>query len=350
MLPRALNREQLVGTTQAFIQSQLGTSHAYVWGIHETVASDGGRYPHAHIAFSERRDTGRAQTPHEYFTPQVNPKERVFSQRQWPFAARQAWSDTLNVTLEAAGAPDRVSARSFRDQGIDWQAAQYIDRQTLQRDKARLHQRERTEDTPEALVKRTQEWEARKRQLGLTQEMSHAEIVQRIGEASRTRLRSEREMPARVLHPDLSPANNVQQGQSGGMQDRPPRPTRYEGPVIGNRRSMIYHEPTQKNYRDVHPNNQEHFRTAHEAEMAGYRRARNDLYSGTSEHRLEHIRQLQRQEVYYTQHPEVLRPPAHLAAIAKVLQDDEHASGRRRMRPRWNREEEEQTRGMGRTW
>jgi hypothetical protein len=192
MLPRALGRAELVATVEAFVQSQLGTAHAHVWGIHETMASDGGRYPHVHIAFSERKDTGMAHTPREYFSQQVNPKERTFSARDWPFAARQAWSDTLNAALEAAWSADRVSARSFRDQGMDWQTAGYIDRQTLQRDKALLRQRTRVEDTSEAVAKRTQEWEARKHELGITHGMERQAIVQRIGDHSREHLRRER--------------------------------------------------------------------------------------------------------------------------------------------------------------
>jgi hypothetical protein len=208
-LPRALGRGEVHATVEAFIQSQLGTSHAYVWGIHETVASDGGRYPHVHIAFSERPARhGLAQAA--TFSV-ANPKNTTFHDRQWPSAARQAWSDTLNVALEAAGASERVSARSFRDQGMDWQTAQYIDRKTLQRNKSLLHERARTEDTPEMLATRTQEWESRKRELGLTRGMEREEVVRRIGDASRARLTTTIEPLQRTRTLDLDDAYKATQ-------------------------------------------------------------------------------------------------------------------------------------------
>lgn len=186
-LPRELTHAQQREVVEAFVRSQLGDRHAYVWGIHETTASDGGRYPHVHIAFSERADTGRAQTPQEYFAQQWNPKDRSFHDREWPTAARQAWSDALNMGLEQAGVAERVSARSFADQGLERSPADYISRQQLQRNKALLHERDGGEDTPTMQAQRREEWDARKMALGITQGMAAEEVAQRIGDASRTR-------------------------------------------------------------------------------------------------------------------------------------------------------------------
>lgn len=47
------------------------------------------------------------------------------------------------------------------------------------------------------------------------------------------------------------------------------------GPIIGNRRSKIFHRPTCPNYTDVSPNNRVLFQSSEEAEEAGYRAARN---------------------------------------------------------------------------
>jgi hypothetical protein len=208
-LPRALGRGELVATVETFLQSQLGKSHAYVWGIHETVASDGGQYPHVHIAFSER-PTRSGMEPQAHFSV-ANRKNALFNHRQWPVAARQAWSDTLNVALEASGSPERVSARSFLDQGVAWQTAQYIDRKTLQRNKALLHERERTHDTPEMHAKRAQEWETRKRELGITRDMGVDEKVRCIGDASRARLTASIEPPQRTRTHDLETAEKATQ-------------------------------------------------------------------------------------------------------------------------------------------
>jgi hypothetical protein len=53
---------------------------------------------------------------------------------------------------------------------------------------------------------------------------------------------------------------------------------RWELPLIGNKKSLIYHTYTQANYGDVHPNNQVRFWTEQDAIDAGYRRAENDHY------------------------------------------------------------------------
>ncbi len=47
------------------------------------------------------------------------------------------------------------------------------------------------------------------------------------------------------------------------------------GPIIGNRRSRIYHWPGCPNYNDVSPQNRVIFQSREEAERAGYRAARN---------------------------------------------------------------------------
>lgn len=55
----------------------------------------------------------------------------------------------------------------------------------------------------------------------------------------------------------------------------PARPDTRPAPVVGNRRSGIYHLPHCPSYADVSPGNRVPFATSREAEAAGYRRARN---------------------------------------------------------------------------
>jgi micrococcal nuclease len=57
--------------------------------------------------------------------------------------------------------------------------------------------------------------------------------------------------------------------------DSIPAPTTSPYPVIGNRKSHIYHRPDCPNYRQVAPKNRVAFNSAAEAEEAGYRVARN---------------------------------------------------------------------------
>jgi hypothetical protein len=180
VLPRELPVAQQVGAVKDFIQSQLGTQHAYVYGIHQTTASDGKPYPHVHIAFSERVDTGTTQTPQEYFARNGCQKDRYFSARGFPAAVRHAWADTLNVSLERAGSVLRVDPRSFRDQGKDIEPVKYV--RDLRGRKDLLAERPER-DIDQAAVQRY--WEDRKRQLGITDTLDHATKVQRIGEASR---------------------------------------------------------------------------------------------------------------------------------------------------------------------
>jgi deoxyribonuclease-1 len=54
-----------------------------------------------------------------------------------------------------------------------------------------------------------------------------------------------------------------------------PRVVAASGPVIGNRRSHVYHRPDCPNYADVASRNRVPFGSATEAESAGYRLARN---------------------------------------------------------------------------
>lgn len=183
-LPRDLTHAQQQDAVQDFVQGQLGTRHAYVWGIHETVASDGKRYPHVHMAFSERTDTGQGLGPEQYFSQRGYHKDRVFNDRAWPQAARQAWSDTLNATLEQAGAVARVDARTFRAQGFDRDGAEYVKRQDVREHPEKLQERPPVADTPEMQQRRAAAWEDRKQVLGLSQGMTREEVVQRIRDAS----------------------------------------------------------------------------------------------------------------------------------------------------------------------
>lgn len=181
-LPRELSLPDQRRVVQEFIRSQLGNRHAYVWGIHQPTATDGQPYPHVHIAFSERQDTGQEFPPHVYFSRVGNLKDRRFNDAGWPAAARQAWSDTLNVALEECGSISRVDPRSLLAQGIDREPVQKLHSARLQIDNSELRERPRYEENHAATHRY---WEARKVALGITPDMSHDARMQRIAEASR---------------------------------------------------------------------------------------------------------------------------------------------------------------------
>ena len=76
-----------------------------------------------------------------YFAQQVNPEGAELQPSAVALRRTASLERYAQRGTGSGGATDRVSARSFKDQGIDWQTAIYRPRQTLQRDKALLHQR-----------------------------------------------------------------------------------------------------------------------------------------------------------------------------------------------------------------
>lgn len=188
-LPRELSQAEQQQAVQDFLRVQLGERHAYVWAMHESVASDGKPHPHVHMAFSERQQTGRELSPQEYFS-RTNPKDRYFNERTWPTKARQAWSDTLNVTLERSGSMSRVDPRTLRAQGIDRDPVENLHKDRLRRDNSELRARPQATENHAATHAY---WTARKAELGITPGMAHAEALQRITAASRQLVRQPQE-------------------------------------------------------------------------------------------------------------------------------------------------------------
>lgn len=189
-LPRELSLDDHKQVVQDFLTAQLGERHAYVWAIHQPTASDGQPYPHFHAAFSERRDTGKALPPHEYFSRMGNQKDRMFNAAGWPRAARQAWSDTLNVCLERNQSLSRIDPRTLRAQGIDRTPARKLDTSELRRDDSPIREQARYAENYAATHAY---WETRKRELGITRGMGREDIIQRIGDASREAVRPPQE-------------------------------------------------------------------------------------------------------------------------------------------------------------
>jgi hypothetical protein len=112
-----------------------------------------------------------------------------------------------------------------------------------------------------------QYWEQRKAFLGITRDMSRTDKVGRI-----VALRHGTKAPT----PQRSPSRQPRVEVSTEDLDK-----RWSTPILGNKRSLIYHLPTHKNYGDVGPHNQVRFWTEREAQAAGYRRARNEYGVGS---------------------------------------------------------------------
>lgn len=109
-LPRELNYEQQIALVREFVQTQFVDKGMIAdIAIHDKWASDGGRQPHAHIMLTLRDVTkdGFAK------------KNREWNDRTLVSAWRDAWADTTNRHLEAAGRNERLSLESYAARGID---------------------------------------------------------------------------------------------------------------------------------------------------------------------------------------------------------------------------------------
>lgn len=109
-LPRELNHEQQIALVREFVQTQfVGQGMCADIAIHDKLASDGKNQPHCHIMLTLRDVTN------EGFAK----KNREWNNRTLVSAWRDAWADTTNRHLEAAGRSERLSLESYAAQGID---------------------------------------------------------------------------------------------------------------------------------------------------------------------------------------------------------------------------------------
>lgn len=109
-LPRELNTEQQIALVREFVQSQFVSQGMIAdIAIHDKEASDGGRQPHTHIML-----TMRDVSPDGF-----GKKNREWNKRTHVTGWRQAWEEITNRHLAAAGREERLSLRSYKEQGID---------------------------------------------------------------------------------------------------------------------------------------------------------------------------------------------------------------------------------------
>lgn len=109
-LPRELNAEQQIALVREFVQTQFVSQGMIAdIAIHDKLASDGKNQPHCHIMLT-LRDVSRDG---------FGKKNREWNQRTLVSVWRDAWAETTNRHLEAAGRHERLSLRSYEEQGID---------------------------------------------------------------------------------------------------------------------------------------------------------------------------------------------------------------------------------------
>ena len=66
-LPRELARRQQMDAARDVLHVAFGTTHPYVWALHDPRAADGGRQPHVHVLWSARTLDAHARSPEHFF-------------------------------------------------------------------------------------------------------------------------------------------------------------------------------------------------------------------------------------------------------------------------------------------
>lgn len=282
-LPHEFSQEQNLALTRDLVDAIAGDRLPITYACHAPATLDGSRQqPHLHLLISARASDGYDRSPAQHFRrynaayPERGGarKDPVFNALGAPKRYRVLISDLVNLHLERAGLAARVHPDTLARRQLDrdpepkllpsesdryrktgeWGPTM---RQVLATRAQRAGQWEREQENARSY------WEERRVQLDLDRERTREQEVAHI-----------RDLAGQMHAPQWQMTQELdRQRQKGRDLDQ-----RWERPLIGNSNSMIYHTPEHKNYGDVMPANQVHFRTEREAIEAGYRRAANDHY------------------------------------------------------------------------
>ncbi|MBO9745970.1 MobA/MobL family protein [Xanthomonas phaseoli pv. dieffenbachiae] len=132
--PRQLSAEGRLRVVAALIDRIPGKFHAYTWGIHNQIASDGGEQPHVHLIWSERIQDGIDRSPERFFARAAAATTCRETGKKRPVAPaaggcrkaghgspeflayiRQTWEELVNRQLTLEGSQIRVDRRSYAD-------------------------------------------------------------------------------------------------------------------------------------------------------------------------------------------------------------------------------------------
>lgn len=132
--PRQLSPAGRLKVVAALINRIPGKSHAYTWGIHNQIASDGGEQPHVHLIWSERIQDGIDRPPERFFAraaveitcrktskkAPVDPtaggcRKAGHGAPEFLAYIRQTWEELVNRQLTHEGSQIRVDRRSYTD-------------------------------------------------------------------------------------------------------------------------------------------------------------------------------------------------------------------------------------------
>ncbi|WAW94269.1 MobA/MobL family protein [Xanthomonas citri pv. malvacearum] len=135
--PRQLSPEGRQKVVAALIDQIPGKCHAYTWGIHNQIASDGGEQPHVHLIWSERIQDGIDRPPERFFAraaagvtckktgnkAPVDPaaggcRKAGHGSPEFLAYIRQTWEELVNRQLSLEGSQIRVDRRSYADRRV----------------------------------------------------------------------------------------------------------------------------------------------------------------------------------------------------------------------------------------
>ncbi|HSX82028.1 MAG TPA: MobA/MobL family protein [Candidatus Saccharimonadia bacterium] len=288
-LPRELSPEARLELAHDITETFFA-QYPHTWAVHCPTGSDGQEQPHVHVVLSERRDDGIARTPEVYFrraaTATQDPathgvrKDRGFHGKARLRELRAGIATLTNAALEREGHAVAVSHESLEARGIMRPTLVYGGAKT-QAAITQARQTARDERAAEENAVNLAGWQAHRATHKLT-DLSREAMVEQV----RDRFWLKDTSPAREQERQASVGRAIERayGQTGRGRPLPreegsdDRTRRWELPLIGNRKSRIYHTFQHKNYGEVHPKNQVHFWTEQDAIDAGYRRAANDHY------------------------------------------------------------------------
>lgn len=145
-LPRELDENQRHELVKDWIESELGDKHAYQYAIHNPIALDDKEQPHVHLMFSDRLVDDIERAPDQYFKrynskkPQLGGAKKANTpklskdRKDELKAMRERWEQTCNKHLKLANSNARISMKSYKERGIDWQPLNIPMRQFKKRD------------------------------------------------------------------------------------------------------------------------------------------------------------------------------------------------------------------------
>lgn len=232
-LPRELTSSQQMDAAMDFLHAAFGETHPHVWAFHDPLASDGGHQPHVHVLWSARTLDKHDRSAHQFFRryQREHPdrggaeKNRRLGHYGAVKAARIQYTDIMNLHLEEAGRWERLHPGTLLSRGIlrepeprldpsDSNAFKFHQEVTPKMSKVFAHRQARKPDITGEQGQARKYWDARKQELGITTQMTHAAKLYAI-----THARTQRalDIPARP-HLSLEVAAEIRQRRAQTLE------------------------------------------------------------------------------------------------------------------------------------